>query len=53
VDAVGTTLYGFASGGQLWTEDNPWASDIVTNTYSHRLRVGLDLQQPPNSERTT
>ena len=23
VDAAGTTLYGYAAGGQLWTEDLP------------------------------
>jgi len=30
VDAAGTTAYGYAAGGQLWTEDGPWSSDTVT-----------------------
>jgi RHS repeat-associated protein len=46
VDAVGTTRYTFTTGGQLWTEDGPFASDTVTSTYQNRLRVGLSLQQP-------
>jgi len=46
VDAAGTTSYSYAAGGQLWTEDGPWSSDTVTNTWNNRLRVGLDLQQP-------
>ena len=28
------------------TEDGPFASDTVTNTYWNRLRVNMDLQQP-------
>jgi RHS repeat-associated protein len=46
VDAVGTTVYGYTAGNQLLTEDGPWASDTVTNTYQNRLRVALVLQQP-------
>ena len=46
VDAAGTTTYSYAAGGQLWTEDGPWSSDTVTNTYSYRLRTALSLQQP-------
>ena len=46
VDAVGATAYSYTSGGQLWTEDGPFASDTVTNSYSNRSRVGLSLQQP-------
>ena len=46
VDAVGTTLYGYAVGGQLWTEDGPWSDDTVTNSFNNRLRVGMDLKQP-------
>src|SRR6266498_1333723 len=45
VDAAGTTKYAYAAGGQLWTEDGPFSSDTVTNTYNNRLRVGLTLQQ--------
>jgi len=46
VDAAGTTKYTYTVGGQLYTEDGPFASDTVTNTYNNRLRVGMDLQQP-------
>ena len=34
VDPVGITAYAYAAGGQLWTEDGPWSSDTVTNTYN-------------------
>src|SRR5206468_1184925 len=46
VDGIGTTIYTYSAAGQLLTEDGPWASDTVTNTYSSRLRVALGLQQP-------
>ena len=46
VDAVGTTAYAYAAGGQLWTEDGPWSSDTVTNSYNNRLRTALSLAQP-------
>jgi RHS repeat-associated protein len=49
VDAAGTTTYSYAAGGQLWTEDSPWSSDTVTNSYSNRLRTGLSLAQPTGS----
>src|SRR6266487_6464361 len=49
VDTVGTTTYAYAAGGQLWTEDGPWSSDTVTNSYSNRLRTGLSLAQPTGS----
>ena len=34
------------SGGLLNTEDGPWSSDTVTNSYVNRLRTSLVLQQP-------
>jgi len=46
VDGVGVTKYTYTSGGLLYTEDGPFASDTVTNLYSNRMRVGLGLQQP-------
>src|SRR6266700_5107248 len=46
VDASGTTKYAYAAGGQLWTEDGPFSSDTVTNTYNNRLRTALSLAQP-------
>ena len=46
LDAVGTTVYTYASGGERFTEDGPFASDTVTNVYLYRQRVGLGLQQP-------
>ena len=46
VDSLGTTRYTYDAAGQLLTEDGPFTSDTVTNTYSNRRRVGLSLQQP-------
>src|SRR6266699_1907486 len=46
VDPAGTTAYAYTSGGLLYTEDGPFASDTVTNTYANRLRTALSLQQP-------
>src|SRR5438046_2621625 len=40
----------YYAGGLLNTEDGPWASDTVTNSYNNaRLRSGLTLQQPTGS----
>src|SRR5712691_9979506 len=36
LDGAGTTLYAYTSGGQLFTEDGPFASDTVTNTFVNR-----------------
>jgi hypothetical protein len=46
VDGIGTTKYTYSPAGQLLSEDGPFASDIVTNGYSNRLRTRLSLQQP-------
>jgi RHS repeat-associated protein len=46
VDAVGTTVYTYTAGSQLLTEDGPWASDTVTNSYANRMRTQLALAQP-------
>ncbi|HEX5221928.1 MAG TPA: hypothetical protein VFZ59_20365, partial [Verrucomicrobiae bacterium] len=46
IDAVGTNKYAYALGGQLWTEDGPFADDTVTNSYNNRLRTALSLAQP-------
>ena len=35
--------------GKLRTEDCPWSSDTVTNSYSNRLRIGLSVAQPTGS----
>ncbi|HEV2393366.1 MAG TPA: hypothetical protein VG146_13520 [Verrucomicrobiae bacterium] len=43
VDGLGTTVYGYTAAGQLLTEDGPFANDTVTNTYSNRQRVALDV----------
>src|SRR5205814_2888858 len=45
VDASGTNKYTYTVGGLLYTEDGPFASDTVTNTYVNRLRTALSLQQ--------
>jgi YD repeat-containing protein len=50
VDAAGTTRYTYYLGGQLYTEDGPWASDMVTYTYNNApFRERLTLQQPSGS----
>jgi len=49
VDGSGTNKYIYASGGQLLTEDAPFANDTMTNSYSSRLRTGLSLAQPTGS----
>ncbi len=36
VDGVGVTKYTYFAGGQLQSEDGPWANDTVTNGYSNR-----------------
>src|SRR6266566_917184 len=46
IDSVGTTKFTWTAGDQLATEDGPWASDTVTNTYNNRFRSALSLQQP-------
>jgi RHS repeat-associated protein len=46
VDGLGTTRYAYDAAGQLLTEDGPFTSDTVTNTYSNRRRLALSLQQP-------
>jgi hypothetical protein len=38
--------YAYTAGNQLLTEDGPFTSDTVTNTYVNRLRTALSLQQP-------
>jgi RHS repeat-associated protein len=46
IDASGTNTYSYTAAGQILTEDGPFASDTVTNTYVNRLRTALSLQQP-------
>src|SRR5262249_44106338 len=46
VDAAGTTKFTWTAGNQLYTEDGPFSSDTVTNTYLNRARTNLSLQQP-------
>jgi YD repeat-containing protein len=45
-DAIGTTSFTYTPGGQLASENGPWADDRVAYTYANRLRTWLDLQQP-------
>ena len=44
VDGVGTTRYTYDAAGQLLTEDGPFTSDTVTNTYLNRRRIALAVQ---------
>src|SRR5438093_13288857 len=46
VDNVGTTKFTLTAVNHLATDDRPWASDTVTNTYNNRFRTALSLQQP-------
>ncbi len=49
VDGMGPAKHTYYPGGLVWTEDSPWASDVMTNRYHSSvrgLRVGFDLQQP-------
>src|SRR5207247_1195310 len=39
-------MFIWTAGDQLASEDGPWASDTVTNTYNNRFRSALSLQQP-------
>ncbi len=50
LDGIGTTTFTYTPGGQLASETGPWASDKVAYTYTNRLRIGLDLQQPNASD---
>jgi len=43
VDAAGTTVYGYSSGGFLASEDGPWDNHTISYTYANRLRSGLNL----------
>ncbi len=33
VDAVGTTIYSYTAGNQLFTEDGPFTSDVTLPTF--------------------
>jgi RHS repeat-associated protein len=46
VDAVGTSRYGYSSGGMLISEDGPWDQDMVQTTVANRLRTQLTLPLP-------
>jgi RHS repeat-associated protein len=46
VDNSGTNTFGYTAAGQLQSVDGPWASDTVSNSYSHQLRQTLTLAQP-------
>jgi RHS repeat-associated protein len=43
VDAVGTTVYGYDTVGELLSEDGPWSNDTVSYHYQNRLRTGLSV----------
>ena len=43
LDSIGTTKYAYIAVGQLFTEDGPFDNDTVTNIYSNRLRMEMDL----------
>jgi YD repeat-containing protein len=45
-DGIGTTAFTYTEGQQLASESGPWASDTVSYSYTDRLRMSLNLQQP-------
>lgn len=47
MDGVGTTAYSYTAGNQVLTEDGPFDSDTVTNTYVNRLRTELNIDTTP------
>ena len=47
VDTAGITAFSYWAGGQLKSEDGPWANDTVTSYYQNGLRTRLELQQSP------
>src|ERR1700722_386493 len=49
-DGIGTTTFAYTPIGQLASESGPWSSDMVTDTYSDRLRTSLQLQEPNSSD---
>ena len=53
LDGIGTTSYTYDAAGHMLTEDGPFDSDTMTNIYSSRKRIALNLEQPtdywPNS----
>jgi len=46
LDASVTSTYAYTVAGQVYTEDGPFASDTVTNTYVDRIQPALALHQP-------
>jgi RHS repeat-associated protein len=46
VDALGATVYGYNTVGQLLSEDGPWGNDMVSYTYQNRLLTGMNVQAP-------
>ncbi len=45
-DSLGTTVFTYTPAGLLDSEDGPWANDLVTFSYTDRLRRGITLLQP-------
>ena len=45
-DGVGTSTFTYSDGGQMTSEDGPWASDTVAFGYSNRLRQSLSIAAP-------
>lgn len=50
VDVIGATTFMWTDGNQLAKELGPWISDTLSNSYDHRLRSGLNLQQSGASD---
>jgi RHS repeat-associated protein len=50
VDVVGNHVWSYTSfgafNGAMQSEDGPWLSDTVSQTYANHLRTGLSIAQP-------
>ena len=46
IDGLGTSSFTYSKTDQVLTEDGPWANDVVTYSYTNRLRKSLSLAQP-------
>jgi RHS repeat-associated protein len=46
LDGIGMTKFGWTDGGNLASEDGPWADDTITYSFYNGRRSGFSLQQP-------
>lgn len=46
IDALGTHTFTYDATGQKLSEGGLWTNDIVSYTYTNRLRIGLSVEAP-------